>query len=181
MSIILQFNNLQIPHLREKIEKRSYVAIIGSRTIKDDKAKMLFIYRLAKDLYYNHDCKITTGGAYGPDQVAMEGALDIPQFSLNPIIPLTSKKINKTVFLIEQLTGFKPFIDKKEGSCITKSLIVFYPDFTTGYHPGKYIERDYKIVNLADVILAFWDGKSRGTKKTIDYALKQGKENFVII
>lgn len=34
-------------------------------------------------------------------------------------------------------------------------------------------------MDLADVIIAFWDGKSKGTKFTIDYALSKGKEVVV--
>ena len=36
--------------------------------------------------------------------------------------------------------------------------------------------RNKQIVDYADVIVAFWDGKSRGTKYTIDYAIKRKKK-----
>lgn len=35
--------------------------------------------------------------------------------------------------------------------------------------------RNRRIVDDADLVVAFWDGKSRGTKYTIDYAMKQDK------
>ena len=35
--------------------------------------------------------------------------------------------------------------------------------------------RNQQIVDAADYIVAFWDGKSKGTKITIDMALKAGK------
>ncbi len=35
--------------------------------------------------------------------------------------------------------------------------------------------RDRKIVDYADEIIAIWDGKSPGTKYSIDYASAQGK------
>ena len=49
---------------------------------------------------------------------------------------------------------------------------------------GKYgkaapIVRNREIVNAADCVLAFWNGKSRGTKYTIDYAQNTGKPVFV--
>ncbi len=37
------------------------------------------------------------------------------------------------------------------------------------------LKRNQTIVEACDVIIAFWDGKSKGTKYTIDYALKAGK------
>ena len=38
-----------------------------------------------------------------------------------------------------------------------------------------YIFRNVEIITLADKIIAFWDGKSRGTKFVIDYAKARGK------
>lgn len=41
--------------------------------------------------------------------------------------------------------------------------------------------RNIKIVENSDYILAFWDGVSRGTKFTIDYALKHNVPVRVIV
>ena len=38
-----------------------------------------------------------------------------------------------------------------------------------------YILRNHKMVEIADKVIAFWDGKSKGTKHTIDKARKDGK------
>ena len=35
--------------------------------------------------------------------------------------------------------------------------------------------RNKLIVDSADFVLAFWDGKSKGTKSVIEYCKKQGK------
>lgn len=40
--------------------------------------------------------------------------------------------------------------------------------------------RNREMVDKADEVVAFWDGKSRGTKITIDYAKAQGKPLRVI-
>lgn len=40
--------------------------------------------------------------------------------------------------------------------------------------------RNQEIVKLVDVIIAFWDGKSRGTKNTIDTAKKLNKQVIVV-
>ena len=40
--------------------------------------------------------------------------------------------------------------------------------------------RNEQIVESCDVLLAVWDGKSRGTKNTLSYARETGKPAFVI-
>ena len=44
----------------------------------------------------------------------------------------------------------------------------------------SYLLRNVEIVTKADKIIAFWDGKSRGTKFTIDYALARHKPVEII-
>lgn len=39
--------------------------------------------------------------------------------------------------------------------------------------------RNVDIVKRSDVVIAFWDGKSRGTKHTIDTAIKHNKKVIV--
>ena len=43
-----------------------------------------------------------------------------------------------------------------------------------------YLFRNVEIITKANKIIAFWDGKSRGTKFVIDYAKARGKEIEVI-
>ncbi len=40
--------------------------------------------------------------------------------------------------------------------------------------------RNQEIVNDSQMIIAFWDGKSRGTKSTIDMARKKGLEVKIV-
>ncbi|MBE6373983.1 MAG: hypothetical protein E7055_18175 [Lentisphaerae bacterium] len=51
--------------------------------------------------------------------------------------------------------------------------------------PGKliikaYQERNRQIVGRCDILLAVWDGKSRGTRNTLSYARVTGKPVFLI-
>jgi predicted Rossmann fold nucleotide-binding protein DprA/Smf involved in DNA uptake len=39
--------------------------------------------------------------------------------------------------------------------------------------------RNREIVNAADIVIAFWDGKSKGTKSALDYARQQQKAVLV--
>lgn len=43
-----------------------------------------------------------------------------------------------------------------------------------------YLFRNVEIITEADEIIAFWDGKSRGTKFVIDYATARDKDITVI-
>ena len=43
-----------------------------------------------------------------------------------------------------------------------------------------YLFRNVEIITKADKIIAFWDGKSKGTKFVIDYAKARGKEIEII-
>ena len=55
------------------------------------------------------------------------------------------------------------------------ALTIIRPDYRR-YGRGAPLVRNKQIVDLADVILAFWDGHSRGTAQALDYARKQHKE-----
>ena len=65
---------------------------------------------------------------------------------------------------------------KKRGIKLTE----FLPEY------GKYgraapIVRNKQIVDYADKVVAFWDGKSKGTQSVIKYAEKTGKECIIIM
>ena len=40
--------------------------------------------------------------------------------------------------------------------------------------------RNRRMVENCDLVIAFWDGSSKGTRSLIDYAIKQGREVIVI-
>lgn len=44
-----------------------------------------------------------------------------------------------------------------------------------------YLFRNVEIITKADLIIAFWDGTSRGTKFVIDYAKARNKEVKIIL
>lgn len=58
-------------------------------------------------------------------------------------------------------------------------LTEFLPDYEH-YGRAAPIVRNKKIVDYADEIIAFWDGKSKGTLSVIKYAQKTGKTCRVI-
>lgn len=53
---------------------------------------------------------------------------------------------------------------------------VIKPDFSNGYDVMQYHYRNDIIINMSDKIIAFWDGKSKGTKSVIDKCKVKGKQ-----
>lgn len=52
------------------------------------------------------------------------------------------------------------------------ALTEFLPDYQR-YGRGSPLKRNIQIIDYADIVLAVWDGKSRGTKYVIDQCKKK--------
>lgn len=59
-------------------------------------------------------------------------------------------------------------------------LTEFLPDYKS-YGRAAPLNRNLEIIDYADEILAFWDGKSNGTKFVINAAKKQNKKVTVVL
>ncbi len=59
-------------------------------------------------------------------------------------------------------------------------LVEFLPEYEK-FKKGAPLKRNLQIIDYADKIIAFWDGKSRGTKYVIDNCREQNKEIEVIM
>lgn len=59
-------------------------------------------------------------------------------------------------------------------------LTVFLPEYNR-YGKAAPIIRNKEIVDYADKVVAFWDGRSRGTFSVIRYAEKTGKPCEIIL
>jgi predicted Rossmann fold nucleotide-binding protein DprA/Smf involved in DNA uptake len=47
--------------------------------------------------------------------------------------------------------------------------------------PARSDLRNQKLVDACDVLVAFWDGSSKGTRATVDRAMDSGKEVHVFV
>jgi predicted Rossmann fold nucleotide-binding protein DprA/Smf involved in DNA uptake len=47
--------------------------------------------------------------------------------------------------------------------------------------PSRSAARNQRLVDACDVLVAFWDGTSKGTRSTVERALDAGKEVHVFI
>jgi uncharacterized phage-like protein YoqJ len=59
-------------------------------------------------------------------------------------------------------------------------VIIFLPEYDK-YGRGAPIKRNNQIIMEADKVLAFWDGKSKGTEYVIKTAKKMGKNVEVVL
>ena len=57
--------------------------------------------------------------------------------------------------------------------------VIFKSDYIK-YEKKAPLVRNRQIVDYADKVVAFWDGESKGTKYTINYAKEKGKQINVI-
>ena len=58
-------------------------------------------------------------------------------------------------------------------------LTEFLPQYER-YKRAAPIVRNKQIVDYADLVLAFWDGKSKGTESVLRYCEKTGKQSEII-
>jgi hypothetical protein len=56
--------------------------------------------------------------------------------------------------------------------------LIFPPEYEK-YGNKAPLKRNHDIINNCDICIAFWNGKSTGTKYTIDLARKQNKEVII--
>ena len=65
-----------------------------------------------------------------------------------------------------------------------KDFILFKPyhliDDSVEYHPRYFFVRNKQIIDNSDMVIVFWDGKSKGTIDAMKRARKQGKDITVI-
>ena len=59
------------------------------------------------------------------------------------------------------------------------SKLVLRPKYNI-YQKAAPLKRNEKMVDIADEVLVIWDGKSKGTKYTLQYAQKQNKKIHLI-
>lgn len=59
------------------------------------------------------------------------------------------------------------------------SKLILRPDYVK-YGRGAPLIRNRKMVDIADRVIIVWDGVSKGTKRTAEYAKSIGKEIIII-
>jgi len=87
----------------------------------------------------------------------------------------------KTEFIDSIISGGAKGADQYAELYADENMIelkTFIPDWKK-YGRGAGIVRNKDIISYSDMIFAFWDGKSKGTKSSIDIARKQNKQVYI--
>lgn len=101
-------------------------------------------------------------------KMMIAGSRSIADFDLSPFIPENTELIiSGGASGVDTLA--EEYADKKRIS-----KLIIYPNYKL-YGRAAPLKRNEMMVELADEILIIWDGKSRGTKYTVEYAQKKNK------
>lgn len=102
------------------------------------------------------------------------GSRSIKDFDLSPYVP------EDTTMIISG--GAKGIDTVAEEYAVSRNIptTIIRPDYARYGKFAAPIKRNIRMVDMADSVLAIWDGKSSGTKRTIEYAEKTGKSVTVI-
>lgn len=122
----------------------------------------------------NEDCRIFyTGMAMGFDIIAAENVA-----LLKKARPELGIKLICVIPFSGQEKGFNSFWMEKYNYIMSQAdeMILLSDD----YYSGCYQVRNKYMVDNSDCVLTWYDGKKGGTRNTIDYALKQGRQVFNI-
>lgn len=101
------------------------------------------------------------------------GSRTIDDIDISPYIPQ-----NVSLIISGGASGVDTLAEKYADKHKISKLIM-YPQYNL-YKRGAPLKRNEKMIEVADEVLVFWDGKSKGTKYSIDFATKQGKNVNVV-
>ena len=102
-------------------------------------------------------------------KVAIVGSRDLTVSDLRTYLPEDTTEI---------VSGGARGIDtcaKEYAQANGMKLTEFLPEYEK-YGRGAPIKRNRKIIDYADAVIAFWDGRSRGTGYVIDQCFRSGKK-----
>ncbi len=106
-------------------------------------------------------------------KLLIAGSRSIKEYDLEKYIP-----IGTTMIIAGGADGIdtlaEKYADKKH-----LSKLILRPQYNL-YGKSAPLKRNERMVELCDVALIVWDGYSRGTKYTVNYANKIGKKVILI-
>ena len=127
------------------------------------------LFETLLDLTANGVNTFYCGMAMGFDIIAAETVLYIKK-----IKPKLDIKLICAVPFINQSSSFSPsWKDRYDKVLASADKTVLVSDV---YYKGCYFARNKYMVDSSDIVLTYFDGKSGGTKNTLDYAQKIGRK-----
>ena len=107
-------------------------------------------------------------------KILIAGSRDITDFDLTEYIPDEAELI---------ISGGAKGIDALAESFADThkiSKLIMRPDYKK-YGKAAPLLRNKQMVDMADMIIVIWNGKSKGTKYTLDYAQSKNKKVTLVI
>lgn len=101
------------------------------------------------------------------------GSRSIDTFDLSPYVPKDT-----TLIISGGATGIDTLAEEYANKHKISKLILL-PQYSI-YGKVAPIKRNETMVDIADTVIIVWDGKSRGTKQTLQYATKKNKKIILI-
>lgn len=115
-------------------------------------------------------------------KLAIVGGRDFENFSKMCFVVYDYFISNDNIKLTHIVSGGAPGADTLAEECASwyfLERVVFHADWDK-YGRSAGFRRNQHIVDISDMVLAFWDGKSKGTKHTIDLTIKAKKPLMII-
>ena len=101
------------------------------------------------------------------------GSRSITDFDISPYIP------ENVDFIISGGASGIDTLAEQYADKMKMSKLIMRPDYKK-YKRGAPLRRNDEMVDMCDMVLVFWDGVSKGTKHTVDYARKVGKRMEIV-
>ena len=106
-------------------------------------------------------------------KVLIAGSRSIESFVLTPYIP------QNTCLIISGGAKGIDTLAEQYADLHKISKLILRPNYQR-YGKAAPLKRNESMVDLADIVLVIWDGKSRGGQHTMQYALKKEKKLIVV-
>ena len=106
-------------------------------------------------------------------KLLVAGSRSIEKFDLEKYVP------NDTELIISGGANGIDRIAEEYADRKRISKLIIRPRYEI-YGRGAPIKRNEQMVDVADAVLVVWDGESRGTKYTVEYAKRQNKKIILV-
>lgn len=106
-------------------------------------------------------------------KLLIAGSRSIKEVDLSPYVP------EETSMIISGGAGGVDTIAEQFADSRKLSKIIIRPQYNL-YGRAAPLKRNNEMVDMADCVLVIWDGISKGSKHTIDYATKKNKKVIVV-